>query len=156
MNSPDEKLYFLSVAFRANWMSARSFCKSNGMDLVAIESEHEEKYFIGKCQEHIDWFEGVSHIGGVSNAVMGKENWFWITSTKEVQLNLNLEKSEISQKEKKNCLQLVKSHGRFSYQRTNCFGGEPQTFVCQRVIYKTTATEPWKWKCEIFPFLCDT
>lgn len=136
-------------------MSARSFCKSNGMDLVAIESEHEEEYFLGKCRENIDWFEGFSHIGGVSNSVKGNESWYWITSVKEVTLNLNLRSNEVGQKEK-NCLQLVKSHNQFSYQRTNCFEGEPQTFVCQKVINKKIASEAAKWTCDYFSLLCDT
>ena len=145
--------HFLSVAFRANWMSARSFCKSNGMDLVAIESEHEEQYFLGKCRENIDLFEEFSHIGGVSNSAKGIESWYWITSVKEVKLNLNLESNETSKE--KNCLQLIKRNNKFSYQRTNCFGDEPQSFVCQKVIYKKISAEARKWKCEVFSFLCD-
>lgn len=135
-------------------MSARSFCKSNGMDLVAIESEHEENYFMGKCRENIDWFEGVSHIGGVSTAVEGKESWYWITSVKKVNINLNLDTNEVDQKAEKNCLQLVRNQDQFFYQRTNCFEGEPQSFVCQRIIYKKSDVS--KWQCDIFPFLCDT
>lgn len=153
-NSPDEKEYYLSVAFRANWMSARSFCKSNGMDLVAIEDKNEEQYFISKCKEKMDLFESFTQIGGVSNAVRGNESWYWITSVREIRIDLNLEKNETDQK--KNCLQLVKNPNRtFSYQRTNCFGTESQSFVCQKNIYKKIPSDIRKWNVDILALFSD-
>lgn len=133
----NEKIYFLSVTFRSNWMSAQSFCKSYDMDLVALESEHEEKYFKKICENNSESFEELSHIGGVSNFVDGQENWFWIASRKKVNFNLSFSEKASNEKEEKNCLQMVKGPRGFSYARTNCFGSELRKFVCQKMIFKS-------------------
>lgn len=132
----NEKIYFLSMTFRANWMSAQSFCRSYGMDLVALESDHEAKYFMKACENNFDYFEEFSHIGAVSNIVGSHENWFWITSHKQVNFELTIKKVE-ADGEEKNCLQMVKGEHGFSFGRTNCFGIELQKFVCQRLIVKS-------------------
>lgn len=132
-NSPNEKFYFLSVTFRANWMAAQSFCKSYGMDLLALESEHEADYFLASCEKSFESFEELSHIGGVSNAIDERENWFWITSHKKVNFDLKLKDNKTEKKSEQNCLQLVKQKTGFSYGRTNCFGNELKKFVCQKI-----------------------
>lgn len=132
-NSPNDKIYFLSVTFRANWMAAQSFCKSYGMDLLALDSEHEAIYFMKKCEKSFESFEEVSHIGGVSNDFNGRENWFWITSNKRVNFDLKLKQNKTDKKGEQNCLQLVKQKTGFSYGRANCFGPELKQFVCQKV-----------------------
>ena len=114
-------------------MSAQSFCKSYGMDLVALESEHEAEYFLKACELASHSFEELSHIGGVSNTIDGRDNWYWITSNGKVTLNLRL-KQESDKKNEKNCLQLVKNKHGFSYARTNCFSNELQKFVCQKLV----------------------
>jgi hypothetical protein len=104
------------------------------MDLVALESEHEAKYFLSACEIHRQYFEKVSHIGGVS--INENASWFWITSNKQVNFDLKLANNELDGDEEKNCLHLVKAPRKFLYGRTNCFGNEMQKFVCQKMIFK--------------------
>lgn len=115
-------------------MSAQSFCKSYGMDLVGLASEHEAKYFLRKCKEAGSSFEELSHIGGVSSTLEDKDNWYWIWSNEKIKIDLKL-KTNNTEKNEKNCLQLVKDqYGEFFYGRTNCYSSELQKFVCQKVI----------------------
>lgn len=114
-------------------MAAQSFCKSYGMDLLALESEHEADYFLKSCEKSWASFEELSHIGGVSNSNDGRENWFWITSHKKVNFDLKLKEKKADMKSEQNCLQLVKQKIGFSYGRTNCFGSELKKFVCQKI-----------------------
>lgn len=129
----NKKIYFVSTAFRANWMNAQSFCKSYGMDLAAIESEHEANYFLKSCEINSMDFEEHSQIGGV----LMNNDWFWITSHQKVNFKLDMKKND---KHDGECLQLVKSSGvRFSFGRTNCFSNrDAQKFVCQKLVYKQT------------------
>lgn len=122
------------MEFKANWMSAQSFCKSYGMDLLGLASEHEEKYFLAKCKEAKNSFEELSHIGGVSNNCADNDKWYWIWSNEKIQIDLKFRPE--SQKAKgRNCLQLIKDeYGDFSYSRTNCNSPELQKFVCQKII----------------------
>lgn len=138
-DNANEKIYFLSVTFRANWMGAQSFCRSYGMDLVALESDHEAKYFMSKAfRNSAKDFEDLTHIGGVSNG--GTESWFWITSRKQVNFDMKLTESKNDSKEEKNCLQLVKESSGFSFTRTNCFDSELRKFVCQKLVIKARWT----------------
>lgn len=133
--TPHDKQYFLSMEFKASWMSAQSFCKSYGMDLVGLASEHEAKYFLRKCQEASNFFEELSHVGGVSNTYEDNDSWYWIWSNEKIKIDLKL-KNESDKKNEKNCLQLVKGqHGEFFYGRTNCYSSELQKFVCQKIIF---------------------
>lgn len=100
------------------------------MDLVALESEHEAKYFIKVCEKNAEILEKFSHIGGVQ----GHENWFWITSNQQVNFDLKLTIHENKEKEEENCLQLVKTIEKMSFGRTNCFGVDLRKFVCEKVI----------------------
>lgn len=126
-------------------MGAQSFCRSFGMDLVAIESKHESEYFFKACNRNIKHFGEFSHIGGVLNATNGKENWFWITTHQKVNLGLAFN-NKPAQNSENNCLQLVKGRFEFSLGRTNCFGSEQQEFVCQRKIIKSRKEESiWEW-----------
>jgi hypothetical protein len=128
------KLYFVSIAFRANWMNSQSFCNSYGMDLVALESEHEGQYFKKCCEINTEFFEQFSHIGGV---LTENESWHWITSQKEVNFDLNItEQKTDTVLQKENCLQLLKLNHEFSFGRINCFGNELHNFVCQKMIIK--------------------
>ncbi|CRK98438.1 CLUMA_CG011795, isoform A [Clunio marinus] len=140
----NEKIYFVSIAFRGNWMSAQSFCRSYGMDLVALESEHEAKYFMKSCEKEIQSFEAFSHIGGVFESKDNK--WHWITSSEKINFELKFSSDNKNEGDKKdeNCLQLVKDNNGFSYGRTSCFGDKLQPFVCQRMIIKMN-----RWK-ELF------
>lgn len=112
-------------------MSAQSFCKSKGMDLVALESEHEADYFMKSCEKASLSFEELTHIGGVSDE--GLDNWYWISSNGKVTINLKLQKDK-QNKTERNCMQLVKSSKGFSYGRTNCFSSELKKFICQEII----------------------
>lgn len=117
-------------------MGAQSFCRSYGMDLVALESDHEAKYFMNKAfRNSRDDFEDLSHIGGVSNSEV--KQWFWITSRKQVNFDLKLKEDKSDLEEEKNCLQLSKNSNGFSFTRTTCFGSELRKFVCQKLVVKS-------------------
>jgi Lectin C-type domain len=125
---PNEKIYFLAKAFRETWMNSQSFCRSFGMDLVALESQHEADYFHKSCDRNVEEFEEVSHIGGVSDG----HDWYWLASQSKVNFDLKLDESE----SEKNCLQMVKVADHFSYTGVSCVDGSTRGFVCQKLIKK--------------------
>jgi hypothetical protein len=115
-------------------MNSQSFCNSFGMDLVALESEHEKSYFTKSCENNIEFFEEFVHVGGV----FAENNvWSWISSTRKLDLDLHLDKSRQSEEENEsNCLQLRKFNKVFKFSRVQCFGSKLQQFVCQKLILK--------------------
>lgn len=120
------------MTFRANWMNSQSFCKSFGMDLVALESEHEKNYFIKSSENNIEIFEEYVHIGGV----FAENDWISISSNKKLGFDLNLEKVQIENSTDLNCLQLRRSSKKLSFSRVQCFGNKLQQFICQKMIWK--------------------
>lgn len=115
-------------------MNSQSFCNSYGMDLVALESEHEAKYFKKSCENRSEFFEQFSHIGGV---LTQDEGWHWITSYEKISFELNLKNQKnINTSQEENCLQLLKLDNKFSYGRVNCFENILQKFICQKLIIK--------------------
>lgn len=115
-------------------MNAQSFCNSYGMDLVALESEHEAKYFTKCCENSSEFFENFSHVGGV---LTQKDGWHWIASHKKIHFDLNLKNDKnLESHIDKNCLQLLKMQEKFSYGKVNCFGNQLEKFVCQKMIVK--------------------
>lgn len=49
--------------FEANWMDARSFCKTFDMDLATFESGYEFSHFLKKALSHKSSFDRWTHIG---------------------------------------------------------------------------------------------
>jgi hypothetical protein len=115
------------MAFRANWMNSQSFCNSFGMDLVALESQHEKNYFTKSSENNIEYFDEFVHIGGVFT----EKNFRWISSNKNLKFDLNLDPPGNGTE---NCLQLKKTNKTFSFARVQCFGSKLQQFVCQKII----------------------
>jgi len=131
----NEKLYYISINFRANWMNSKSFCSSFGMNLVSLESDHESQYFMKACENNSNSFEEITFIGATSEFIDGHEKWFLTTTGKEV--NYKLELSEPSNNDNNSqCLALYNSEGKFSYSKVNCNGNVSQKFICQKVILK--------------------
>lgn len=134
-NNSNKKMYFVSTTFRATWMNAQSFCRSYGMDLATLESEHEANYFFKQCENNYRILGDSTHIGGV----LMTDDWFWITSHKKVNFKLKFKDHQDSSNVK-NCLQIVKENKHyFAFGRTNCFSGEVQKFVCQKFMKKQTS-----------------
>lgn len=103
------------------------------MDLVALESEHEKKYFMKSCENNYDLFEEYLHIGGVSE----NDGWNWISSNKKISFDLSLKEPENRETSPEaNCLQLLKSKQHFTFGRVQCSGSKLQQFVCQKLIVK--------------------
>lgn len=123
------KNYFVSTTFRANWMNAQSFCKSNGMELASLESQEEAEYFLASCEKNHEFFEEFSQIGGV----LILENWYWISSRQRLNFKLDFQRNKNSRNDGE-CLQLVKrSERKFSFGRTECFSNcDAHKFVCQK------------------------
>lgn len=57
------KVFHLSMDFEANWMDARSFCKTFDMDLATFESSYEFSHFLKKALSHKSSFDRWTHIG---------------------------------------------------------------------------------------------
>lgn len=57
------KVFHLSMDFEANWMDARSFCKTFDMDLATFESSYEFSHFLKKAMSHKSLFDRWTHIG---------------------------------------------------------------------------------------------
>lgn len=134
MTDSQEKLYFISKNFHMNWINSKSFCSSFGMDLVAIESSHEEQYFLKSCERDSKSFEELTSIGATSELTHEKEKWFLTTTGSEINYNLNLMEDENN---KGRCLALVKTNEKFSYQRIECNGSDKHQFICQKLIPQT-------------------
>lgn len=116
-------------------MNAQSFCRSNGMDLATIESDHEKNYFLKLCEINFRNFGESTHIGGV---VIDKD-WFWITTHRRVNFELNFKHPP--KNDGKNCLTLAKNGIKlFQFGRTNCFNGEIEKFVCQKMVKKENSS----------------
>jgi hypothetical protein len=132
----NEKIYFLSVNFRANWMDARSFCKSYGMDLVALESDHEAKYFTKACENNLRHFEDATLLGGVSVRESESERWYWISSNKNINYNIKWSNKLSDFGASPKCLTFVREPEGFAYSKTNCYSDNVHQFACQKLIVK--------------------
>jgi hypothetical protein len=112
-------------------MNAQSFCRSYGMDLATLESDHEQNYFLNICGNNYRDLGDATHIGGVFK----NNEWFWITSHKKVDYKLKFMHPHVPN-DNKDCLQMVKHRGtkEFFFGRTNCFNGDVQKFVCQKLV----------------------
>lgn len=107
------------------------------MDLLALESEHEAKYFHKASEKYAQYFDGETYIGGVNDEI-----WYWIATNKPINYQLNITSAKKSSQE---CLSIVKGSNRFSYKSVACSTDEAQKFICHKMIIK-----PENWMGSLF------
>lgn len=58
------KIFYLSMHFEANWMAARSFCKTfDNMDLATFDNNYEWSTFLKKANSFRIHFDKWTHVG---------------------------------------------------------------------------------------------
>ncbi|MGH0120268.1 UNVERIFIED_CONTAM: hypothetical protein FKN15_060676, partial [Acipenser sinensis] len=70
------KCYYFSP-HTMDWNSSRTSCVSMGADLVIIESEAEQRFFLDKAKAQTGWN---SHWIGLTDAVT-EGVWLWVDGT---------------------------------------------------------------------------
>jgi len=81
------KIYYVSENYQSEWTGSFSFCKSNGMELMTMDSEDEADYIMERLELNSDYIDYV-YVGGVTSKLRDPNNWYWINS--------NYKKSEVS------------------------------------------------------------
>jgi len=128
------KLYYFSEIYQADWMGAFSFCKSNGMELMTMDSEDEAEYIMERLELNADYID-FAYVGGVTTSLKDRNNWHWINS--------NFKKSEVSLPWGPNqpdggsndefCLGVERAaNRRFKFHDFSCFSRK-KPFICQLV-----------------------
>lgn len=120
-----KKEYFLSHGIQLSWIHAHVYCRSHGLNLASLNSEHEKSYFLGISSRNFE--KGVpANVGGV----FIDQDWFWMSSGSQLTIQLNL----TAENDNRNCLQAVFDYDHeVKFKRTHCFD-EKSTFVCERII----------------------
>lgn len=128
------KIFYLTVDFEANWMDARSFCKTYDMDLVAFETSYELSNFIKFAMKNFFYFERWTHIGGISKIAGKHREWYWISTNRKVSYPMTFAAGQPNNYlGRQNCLGISKEEKTFEFQDIDCHGRFEEKFVCQKI-----------------------
>lgn len=130
------KVFYLSVDFEANWMDARSFCKTYGMDLMSLDTSYEFSNFVKQATKSFFYFDRWTHIGGISKLVGGgkQREWYWISTNRRVSYPLTFAAGQPNNYlGRQNCLGISKEEKTFELQDIDCHGRFEEKFICQKI-----------------------
>jgi Lectin C-type domain len=83
------KVYFLSTIFRAEWMEAFNFCKSNGMELANFRNRNEIDHFLDLLRRHGNFPANERiYIDGIGNIPGNRGPWHSFETGKLMDFNL--------------------------------------------------------------------
>jgi hypothetical protein len=85
-----QKTYYLPKSFLTEWQHARGICQQYGMEIISFESSEEannfldivEKYNLHETPPY--WI----YIGGMTNVLKSKSDWYWMNSGNKVNYEL--------------------------------------------------------------------
>lgn len=139
----------MSESYKAPWNVALSTCHIFGMELLSLESESEESYFLNLCHQNSAKFDTFSHIGAVTNKAHSRNDWWWVNSGKKLVFNPAFPPGEPNNNGgHERCLSLYKQPHGFMYNDMVCYRDWIMTFVCQEheVLDNAIAlTTPRNW-----------
>lgn len=150
------KIFYLSIDFEANWMEARSFCKTfDNMDLATFDSSYEWSSFLKKANSHRFFFDKWTHVGeknkrsdnetlqlkqqfagGISKLIGNSKHreWYWITTNRKIPFSMQFSTGQPNNYlGKQNCLGISKEELSFEFQDIDCHGRFEEKFICQKV-----------------------
>ena len=107
------------------------FCRSYGMELASLPTKDLADDFNQLLLDNSPFFDRNTHMGG-SYIGAGLKNFYWLSTGKPINYNLNWgpgEPSDVVGNE--NCLALIKLNGIFMYNDIQAFGIYDEKFVCE-------------------------
>lgn len=126
------KSYYSSRNFSLSWISAYIFCKTFGMDLVELQTQHEADNFFALCSKNESQIKNneLYHIGS-SRVGMSNNEFYWMTTGQLIAYPMDFRTVEHQINDERNYLTIMKSAGSFTFQRIINYNN--QLFFCQRI-----------------------
>ena len=121
----------MSRDVKLTWAHAFLFCRSFGMELVSLPTKDLADKFTQLCFENSGFFETYTHIGGTYIGA-GLNKWYWLSTGKPVNYNLNWaigEPNNYGGKQK--CLAVYEQNGPFKFSYIQAYRLNPNKFVCE-------------------------
>jgi len=134
-----EKTYHVSSYFKESWTNARSFCKTYGMDLMALETDSEKRNFDKILSSNFQSFAKFTHIGGIVLQPGTPKNWHWITTQKPVTFDIKYAAGNPSSSQsQEHCLCFEKAANEMLFHDVVC-STNSQSFICEERFISVSA-----------------
>lgn len=142
LNSSKNKTYYVSLTFKADWMGAVNFCRTNGMEIMTVESQEESENFIKLCDKNAGKFDSSpgwisAFVGGAQYNVTTKTIWNWYQSGKRFNSTIHWAVLEPNNNAgaTESCMAVNQEEGYFGYNDVPCYEKYDLylTFICQKI-----------------------
>jgi len=126
------KNYYVSTHYKESWAAARGICRSNGMDLMTIDSEDEKTSFGKIFLKTLSFSDQKSyHIGGILETAGNHTTWHWIATKEAVKFPVTAKPASATGDEN-NCMTLEKKDKKtFTFGDVSCCDRVPSSFLCE-------------------------
>lgn len=131
------KIWYYSSIFKATGTTARSICKSFGLDFASFETPFEDDYVFDLLSKNKKKFPREILIGGYSlKGGTSTDSWYWLSSGNHaVKETLKFAEGEPNDTDgSERCLVLYNLEDDFYLNDINC--NFERNFICQKIVLK--------------------